>query len=84
MGVGVDKGDPAADIGIAVSILDVSELFMGPDDCDVISREGTGTGISVVITAGAEVCRITEDTTRTPLTSMVVGCAITLLVGNWM
>jgi len=84
VGVGVGKGDPAADIGIVVSILDVSELFMGPDDCDVISREGTETGISVVITAGAEVCRITEDTTCTPLTSMVVGCAITLLVGNWM
>ena len=82
MGVGGGKGDPAADIGIVVSILDVSELFMGPDDCDVISREGTG--ISVVITAGAEVCCIAEDTTCTPLTSMVVGCAITLLVGNWM
>ena len=84
MGVGVGEGDPAADIGIVVSILDVSELFMGPDDCDVISREGTRTGISVVITAGAEVCRITEDTTCTPLTSMVVGCAITLLVGKWI
>ena len=44
MGVGGGKGDPAADIGIVVSILDVSELFMGADDCDVISREGTGTG----------------------------------------
>ena len=84
VGAGVGKDGPAADIGTVVLILDVSELFMGPDDCDVISREGTGTGISVVITVGADVCCVTEETTCVPLTCMVVCCTITLLVGNWM
>ena len=51
MGVGVGKGDPAADIGIVVLITGVGELLTSADSVDIMNREGTE---PVVVTVGTK------------------------------
>ena len=84
MGAGVGKGDSATDIGTVVTTTEVGEILTGADNCDVMCTEETGLGTIVEITAGTEVCCVIEEISCPPLTSMVVGCAIPLVVGNSM